>query len=135
MLRQQKVGGPLWAFVGYAMSNSCFMVGLEGEQEVWCSGRDVVSRCRWQVGHNVGLMRRLHNSNSDAQVTLTCISISGINAPSLCNRLQALLATEGVALEFTDGAVKAVARAAEEANRLLDNIGARRLHTVLVGEG
>ncbi|GBF99764.1 ATP-dependent protease ATP-binding subunit [Raphidocelis subcapitata] len=44
---------------------------------------------------------------------------------------RALLATEGVCLSFTDGAVAAVASAAEEANRLLDNIGARRLHTVL----
>jgi hypothetical protein len=43
---------------------------------------------------------------------------------------QALLATEGVRLTFTDGAVRALARIAEDANRLLENIGARRLHTV-----
>lgn len=42
-----------------------------------------------------------------------------------------LLATEGVDLQFTDAAVRAVAQVAEEANKLLDNIGARRLHTVL----
>jgi ATP-dependent HslUV protease ATP-binding subunit HslU len=36
-----------------------------------------------------------------------------------------------VELRFTDAAVHALARVAEEANRLLDNIGARRLHTVL----
>jgi ATP-dependent HslUV protease ATP-binding subunit HslU len=42
-----------------------------------------------------------------------------------------LLATEGIDLHFTDGAVRAIAKAAEDANRLLDNIGARRLHTVL----
>lgn len=38
---------------------------------------------------------------------------------------QALLETEGVTLRMTDGAVRAIARVAEEANRLLDNIGAR----------
>jgi ATP-dependent HslUV protease ATP-binding subunit HslU len=42
-----------------------------------------------------------------------------------------LMATEGIDLHFTDGAVRAIAKAAEDANRLLDNIGARRLHTVL----
>jgi hypothetical protein len=38
-----------------------------------------------------------------------------------------LLATEGVELSFTDGAVRAIASAAEEANQLLDNIGGRPL--------
>ncbi|KAF6260956.1 P-loop containing nucleoside triphosphate hydrolase protein [Scenedesmus sp. NREL 46B-D3] len=42
-----------------------------------------------------------------------------------------LMATEGVDLQFTDGAVRAISKAAEDANRMLDNIGARRLHTVL----
>lgn len=41
------------------------------------------------------------------------------------------MVTEGVQLVFTDGAVRAIASLAEQANRLLDNIGARRLHTVL----
>ena len=36
-----------------------------------------------------------------------------------------------MALSFSEGAVRAVAEVAEEANRALDNIGARRLHTVL----
>ena len=44
---------------------------------------------------------------------------------------RALLATEGVELRFTDGAALAIAEAAAEANAALDNIGARRLHTVL----
>jgi len=43
-----------------------------------------------------------------------------------------LLATEGVDVEFTDAALRALSTSAEAANRLLDNIGARRLHTVLV---
>ncbi len=49
----------------------------------------------------------------------------------VCMYTQALLATEDVELEFTDQAVRAIAKLAEEANRLLDNIGARRLHTIL----
>lgn len=43
----------------------------------------------------------------------------------------ALLSTEGVELEFTDAAVREVARFAEEANTLVDNIGARRLYTII----
>ena len=44
---------------------------------------------------------------------------------------QALLATEGVDLHFTTSAIREVARVAEEVNTSVDNIGARRLHTVL----
>ena len=42
-----------------------------------------------------------------------------------------LLATEDVSLEFEDDAVREVARIAAEVNRTIENIGARRLHTVL----
>ncbi len=51
---------------------------------------------------------------------------------NMIRQQQALLATEGVDLQFTDAALRALSQAAETANRLLDNIGARRLHTVLV---
>ena len=50
---------------------------------------------------------------------------------NLLTQHAALLATEGVDLTFTDGAVRAVAAIAEQVNSSLDNIGARRLHTVL----
>ncbi|GAX81368.1 hypothetical protein CEUSTIGMA_g8799.t1 [Chlamydomonas eustigma] len=50
---------------------------------------------------------------------------------NMIKQQQALLATEGVDLEFTDAALRALSQAAETANRFLDNIGARRLHTVL----
>jgi ATP-dependent HslUV protease ATP-binding subunit HslU len=50
---------------------------------------------------------------------------------SMVKQQVALLATEGVTLEFTDAAVKEVSRVAEEVNRSVDNIGARRLHTIL----
>lgn len=42
-----------------------------------------------------------------------------------------LLRTEGVELEFTDDALEEIARIAEEANNRTENIGARRLHTVM----
>ena len=48
--------------------------------------------------------------------------------------LQVLLATEGVQLQFTDGAIQATAQAAEDANTLLDNIGARRLVRMIRGQ-
>ncbi len=50
---------------------------------------------------------------------------------SLLRQAEALLATEGVKLEVTPDGVEALAEAAAEANARLENIGARRLHTVL----
>jgi ATP-dependent HslUV protease ATP-binding subunit HslU len=50
---------------------------------------------------------------------------------SLVKQYQALLATEGVELDFTEDGIRELARVAFEANTRLENIGARRLHTVL----
>jgi ATP-dependent HslUV protease ATP-binding subunit HslU len=50
---------------------------------------------------------------------------------SLLKQSQALLATEKVTLEFTDDAVEALAELAADINERVENIGARRLHTVL----
>ena len=43
----------------------------------------------------------------------------------------ALLATEGVSLQFTDEALTEIARIAQRVNERTQNIGARRLHTIL----
>ncbi len=50
---------------------------------------------------------------------------------SLTRQAVALLATEGVDLEFSPDGVAALARAAAQANETLEDIGARRLATVL----
>ncbi|WP_309242951.1 ATP-dependent protease ATPase subunit HslU [Hyalangium versicolor] len=50
---------------------------------------------------------------------------------SLIRQYTALLATESVQLTFTDDAVEEIARVAQVANDRTQNIGARRLHTVL----
>jgi ATP-dependent HslUV protease ATP-binding subunit HslU len=50
---------------------------------------------------------------------------------SLTRQYAELLATEGVTLEFTPDGVEALADIAHEVNRTTQNIGARRLHTVL----
>ncbi len=50
---------------------------------------------------------------------------------NLIRQHQALLATEGVTLSFTDAALDALADAAEAVNGAVENIGARRLQTVL----
>ncbi|GMH34251.1 hypothetical protein BSKO_02085 [Bryopsis sp. KO-2023] len=50
---------------------------------------------------------------------------------NMIRQQQALLATEGVQLHFTDAAIHEVARVAAEVNKNVDNIGARRLHTVI----
>ena len=50
---------------------------------------------------------------------------------SLVRQYEALLATEGVTLVFSERALRELARVAYEANTRLENIGARRLHTVM----
>ncbi|NMD06776.1 MAG: ATP-dependent protease ATPase subunit HslU [Phyllobacteriaceae bacterium] len=50
---------------------------------------------------------------------------------SLIKQYVALLATEGVGLEVTDDGVAALARIAAEINGTVENIGARRLQTVM----
>jgi ATP-dependent HslUV protease ATP-binding subunit HslU len=50
---------------------------------------------------------------------------------SLCRQYTALLATEGVELRFEDSGVQRLAEVAFEVNENTENIGARRLHTVM----
>ena len=50
---------------------------------------------------------------------------------SLLKQYEALLGTEGVTLSFTDDAVDALAQLAMDINDRVENIGARRLATVL----
>jgi ATP-dependent HslUV protease ATP-binding subunit HslU len=50
---------------------------------------------------------------------------------SLIKQYQALLATEGVTIEFTPDGVTRLARTAFEVNERTENIGARRLATVM----
>jgi ATP-dependent HslUV protease ATP-binding subunit HslU len=50
---------------------------------------------------------------------------------ALTKQYKALLETEGVEIEFTQDGIEEIARIAEEANSKAENIGARRLHTVL----
>ncbi|MGI6611425.1 MAG: ATP-dependent protease ATPase subunit HslU [Limnochordia bacterium] len=50
---------------------------------------------------------------------------------ALVKQYAALMATEGVVLEFADEAIAEIARMAEEVNSRAENIGARRLHTII----
>ena len=50
---------------------------------------------------------------------------------SLCRQYAALLATEGVTVEFAAAGVRRLAEIAFAVNSATENIGARRLHTVL----
>jgi len=49
----------------------------------------------------------------------------------LLKQYRALLATEGVELEFTDDAVETIASYSMTVNERTENIGARRLHTIM----
>ncbi|TLU84210.1 MAG: ATP-dependent protease ATPase subunit HslU [Chlorobium sp.] len=50
---------------------------------------------------------------------------------ALIKQYTALLATEGVDLTFTDEAIRQIARTAARVNETVENIGARRLHTIM----
>ena len=50
---------------------------------------------------------------------------------ALTRQYSALMATEEVTVEFTDNGIAELAKIAAEVNRAVENIGARRLHTVL----
>lgn len=50
---------------------------------------------------------------------------------SLTEQYQALLATEGLNITFTDDGLKRIAETAWQVNERTENIGARRLHTVM----
>jgi ATP-dependent HslUV protease ATP-binding subunit HslU len=50
---------------------------------------------------------------------------------ALTRQYEALLATEGIALSFAPEAIKALAAIAADVNQRTENIGARRLHTIL----
>jgi ATP-dependent HslUV protease ATP-binding subunit HslU len=50
---------------------------------------------------------------------------------ALIKQYQALLETEGIQIEFSDDAIRRIAEVAFEVNQNTDNIGARRLHTIL----
>jgi len=71
------------------------------------------------------------------RVELNALSQSDLEAilvgteASLCGQYQALLATEGVDLRFTPDGVAEMARIACVVNERVENIGARRLQTIL----
>ncbi len=50
---------------------------------------------------------------------------------ALTKQYQAMIKSEGIDMEFTDDALKEIARVAAEINSSVENIGARRLHTIL----
>jgi len=50
---------------------------------------------------------------------------------SLSEQYQALLATEGVSIDFTESGINKIAKSAWQVNETTENIGARRLHTLM----
>ncbi len=59
------------------------------------------------------------------------VRILSATRASLTEQYQALLATEGVTITFAEDGIAALARIAAEVNESLENIGARRLQTVM----
>ena len=50
---------------------------------------------------------------------------------ALIKQYTALLRTDGIEIEFSDDAIRAIARIATQVNEEVENIGARRLHTIM----
>lgn len=50
---------------------------------------------------------------------------------AITKQYEALMETEGIQIEFSDDAIRKIAEVAYEVNQNTDNIGARRLHTIL----
>ena len=50
---------------------------------------------------------------------------------ALIKQYTALLKTDGIEIEFADEAIRAIARIATQVNEEVENIGARRLHTIM----
>ena len=50
---------------------------------------------------------------------------------ALLRQYEELMATEGIRLHFEDGAIREIARTAAAVNNRMENIGARRLHTIM----
>lgn len=59
------------------------------------------------------------------------VSILTIPQNALLKQYAALLKTERVGIEFTEESIRAIARIASQVNEQIENIGARRLHTIL----
>ncbi len=59
------------------------------------------------------------------------VKILTVPENALLKQYTALLATEGVEVQFAPDAIQAIARIAFEVNEAVENIGARRLHTIL----
>ena len=69
--------------------------------------------------------------NLDALTREDFVSILTETENSLPKQYTAMLAVEDVSLDFTDGAIDALATLAADINASVENIGARRLHTVM----
>ena len=59
------------------------------------------------------------------------VRILSATRASLTEQYQALLGTEGVTITFADDGIEALARIAAEVNEAVENIGARRLQTIM----
>jgi ATP-dependent HslUV protease ATP-binding subunit HslU len=77
-------------------------------------------------------------ANVSEPVICTCILVyptelswTYLLSMQLIRQQTELLATEGVTLKFENDAIREIARMAAQVNRTVENIGARRLHTVV----
>ena len=105
--------------------------------EVGYVGRDVESIARDLVEASITMLREASRKEVQAQAELAALSRADLRRiltepeHSLVKQYAALMGTERVTLTFTDDAIDALAELAADINERVENIGARRLHTVL----
>ncbi|MBS4029412.1 MAG: ATP-dependent protease ATPase subunit HslU [Ignavibacteriales bacterium] len=59
------------------------------------------------------------------------VKILTVPQNALILQYKAMLETEGITVEFTEGGIQEIAKIATEVNEQVENIGARRLHTIM----
>ena len=77
-----------------------------------------------------GLLTHWHSHSTPLEED-DFVRILGETEASLVKQTVAMLATEGVEVTITDCAIRAVARHAVRMNREVENLGARRLRTIM----
>ncbi len=100
-------------------------------------GQELLLGCAIEIIRNIGQARPELQGRRPIRVSLKGLIQEDFRRilvepeASLLKQYKALLDTEKVTLEFRDDAIDELARLAAEINGTVENIGARRLHTVM----
>ena len=95
------------------------------------TGKTVEAPLKWASGNFDIYVNYPVDTSGYIQSDKLSLAILSDTKASLPAQYKALIATEGVDVSFTEDGIRAVARIAAEVNGEIENIGARRLQTVM----